>query len=484
MNHSPPKSGPLEMADLPHVTLFKRKTRKSFWQYRRHIPVALRFHFKHKAEFFRTLTGDWSGKLTTEQVAEWTAANDEFNAIAKGEGSRLLAATIIPRANNANAPPLSANAVKINAALAKIPRSGPREIEHDEPLTVADAVKRFTDDPLRAATEKTKDAHAPRLDTLVSLLASDDSDEPKYIASVTRDDMRHAVTMLNRLPREHARGYAELSPAEAIEQGAKKNADKLSAKTIGNYIETWRSFFSWCEEEDLIAANPAKTLKAPAVKRNQARRDAWKSPALTALFSTALHQDALQRVAHPGAFWVPLIALFQGMRLSEIVMLSEPDVKDIDGVWCFLPREREDHTIKNETSAGRTVPIHQTLLDLGIIEHVRSLPAGAMLWPDLMTGKRGKLLNDPADMYGKRDFVALMKAVNITEPGHVFHALRHRFSTACRAARIPDSVRHYLGGWAETEGVASSYGGHEDKAALKADLDRVTYPGVTLPPKG
>jgi integrase len=469
MSDLPTKPGPLEMADLKHTS----KDKRGRWQYRRHIPEKLRYRFGNKVEFIRALPDN-----DTERALRYAAAAEEFDAIISGRAAKEASKGIIPRANNRNAPPLSAQAARINSEIAAIEGQWPEienEPDEDQPLSVAEAIKRFQTDPLRAASEKTKHAHEPRLDTLATLLGKD---EP--IAGITRADFRKAVEMLHALPREYRRFYADLSPAQAIERAKADKQRPLSEKTRAHYIDTWRSFFRWCENERLIEASPAKAMKPPKVKANKDRKEAWKAPALNALFAAPLFHDPVQRVARPGAFWVPIIGLLQGMRQAEIVLLNKSEIVEAHGVWCFDIRERADRSLKNESSA-RLIPIHKDLLELGLLDHWRALPDGP-LWPDLMMGKSGKPLKDPADQYGKA-FLRQVAAAGITSPGHVFHALRHRFASACRAARMPDSSRLYLGGWAQVEGDASRYG-DQDMPALKEELDKVCYPGVALPPLG
>ena len=60
-------------------------------------------------------------------------------------------------------------------------------------------------------------------------------------------------------------------------------------------------------------------------------------------------------------FWVPLIALFSGMRMNEICQLDVSDIRCVDGVDCFVITSRSngggaDKKVKTSTSE-RFVPI-------------------------------------------------------------------------------------------------------------------------------
>lgn len=455
--------------------------------YRRRIPKGDQYRFKGATEFSRALPG----KDDAERSLQYAAAAAEYQAIVSGKIARAASKGVIPRVGNAHAPPLSPEAVKLNRELADIQSKLDAldvhdDAEPDDPYTLAEATKRFVNDPLRNATAETKKAYAPRLETLCAILGPD-----TLAAAITREEYRKAVGTLYKLPREYRRKFTNLTPQQAIDR-ASANEPLFSAKTRSLYLETWGTFFDWCRAEGVAASSPANGVRAPKVEANKARQEAWKTPALNTLFDAPLFRNPVQRVAQPGAFWAPIISLHQGMRCGEIVMLDRSELIDVEGVWCFNIRERPGRSLKTKSSA-RVVPVHRELLRLGLVEHLHSLPTWTSpspewpqgpLFPDLMTNKRGKAYSDPTDKYG-RAFKALatelgLRAAESGQEGHVFHALRHRFTTACRAGRMPDSVRLYLGGWAQKEGVASGYG-DQDMPALRDELERVKYPGVTLP---
>ena len=79
-------------------------------------------------------------------------------------------------------------------------------------------------------------------------------------------------------------------------------------------------------------------------------------------------------------FWVPLISIFSGMRMGEITPLYLDNIKEIRGNhrekrWCFDIVEEPDRPDKKlkTLSSRRIVPIHDTLIDLGLIELIKIL---------------------------------------------------------------------------------------------------------------
>ena len=79
-------------------------------------------------------------------------------------------------------------------------------------------------------------------------------------------------------------------------------------------------------------------------------------------------------------YWTPLIGVFSGLRLGEITSLYLDNIKEIKGSsrkkrWCFdivVEPERTDKHLKTRSSR-RIVPVHDILIELGLIEFLELL---------------------------------------------------------------------------------------------------------------
>ena len=143
----------------------------------------------------------------------------------------------------------------------------------------------------------------------------------------------------------------------------------------------------------------------------------------------------VDKEANPHMLWIPLIALFNGMRQGEICQLFCDDVVSVDGIPCFRIRDfaPRKQSVKNEQSR-RTIPIHPTLLALGFLDFVasRSRLRFERLWEGVSS--------HAVDYYEKQDsythyfekwynqtfrkYVILDAADRKRKP---FHSLRHTF---------------------------------------------------------
>ena len=105
---------------------------------------------------------------------------------------------------------------------------------------------------------------------------------------------------------------------------------------------------------------PLPRVKGPGVSSVEARRrplpvfreatkNALRSPVYTGCKSASRRSAKGQHVIRDGKFWIPLIALYSGMRLGEIVQLLVGDIKS-EARCCvlrYLPRGRREKADQN-----------------------------------------------------------------------------------------------------------------------------------------
>jgi len=103
-------------------------------------------------------------------------------------------------------------------------------------------------------------------------------------------------------------------------------------------------------------------------------------------------------VKQPHRYWIPLVGLFQGMRLNEICQLFLDDIflDPATGVQCiritdnFGRNQKLDEqnlkSVKN-ASSRRTIPIHPELIKLGFMDYIESRRKlkHKRLWENLQT---------------------------------------------------------------------------------------------------
>ncbi|MFZ3084947.1 hypothetical protein [Rhodoferax ferrireducens] len=136
----------------------------------------------------------------------------------------------------------------------------------------------------------------------------------------------------------------------------------------------------------------------------------------------------------PFEYWMPLLALYAGCRISEAAQLHLTDVALIDDVWCIdINRKTADKSLKTPASA-RVVPIHARLIELGFVDYCRRLREKGFrrVFAEL------SYTNTPA-RYAKeaiRRFSAMLEGLGMPRDNtRVFHNFRRNANNGL--ARVP-----------------------------------------------
>jgi integrase len=344
-------------------------------------------------------------------------------------------------------------------------------------VTMAVAVERYLSNPLKQISPATLQAYRPRLAVITEALLPS-----KPIAEVSAADCRRiAKDAIMCLPSNHAKKYPGTSLVEAIRRGSEEGAPTIKLKTQQLYIQTLRSFFQWAETEDFVKVSPARNVPAP--KGRKAERAEFSVAHLQTIFGAPAIIGSRRRPADDPAsddppsgqhrFWIPIIALYSGMRVQEIAMLRTRDVICEREVYAFnlLEEIATGRTLKTRGSI-RKVPIHSMLIRLGLLDYAGGQPKDGYLFPELVAQAR-----DPGDAFSKW-FGRFRKTVGITDHNVVFHSFRHTFVSGCRACGIPLEQYQAIGGWT-AKGVVGSYG-DQSLAALAKALEHLEFEGLDL----
>lgn len=252
----------------------------------------------------------------------------------------------------------------------------------------------------------------------------------KSIESITREDMRLFRETLRRLPpnRTRVKAYKDKSIQELI---ALKVEKTLSVTTVNILVEAVGSMLGWYVREGLLDVNPATHLQIKDTRQDIELRQAFSADELSKIF--AHPKFAQKEFKSPSYYWIPLIALYTGMRLEEISQLHCADIYESSnkGIWIIdinatgLDEEGRPKLLKNK-NARRIVPIHPILIRLGILDYHTDITKKkhVRLFPDLKK-------SEGAVKFGKqpgKQFKSVVAAALGDASGKTFHSLRHTFA--------------------------------------------------------
>ncbi len=343
-----------------------------------------------------------------------------------------------------------------------------------EGITLGEAIIRMQNDPMREQFGDTADAKYVVTFRAMREVIGDD----RKLATITRADCAAVQEVIAGIPVnvKKLKAYDNCATLrDMVALGAERNDKRMSTTTITTYTHSMSSFFNWAIKKGLITTNPATRL-APGRSTGDVSKRPFKVDEMNKIVAGLGEWSDGRKLA--GRWWVPMIAIFSGMRMGEIVSLTVDDVDVRDGVQCFILRKTEDRSLKTPGSE-RVVPVHPELVKLGLLQHVAKIRdgCGSRLFPELP----GDTQEELSDLFQKRFAYWQKKVLGISEKGVSFHSFRHGFRDALREAGVPIDATRALRGWARSGGVEERYGQGTRPSTLAKWLTTVSYDGLVVP---
>ncbi|HEX7857495.1 MAG TPA: site-specific integrase [Sphingobium sp.] len=355
-----------------------------------------------------------------------------------------------------------------DAALLDVPEDGA-----GEERTIEKLLEAYEADKQDGWSGSTKKAVAPVFRVLRDVFPKRD------VSSITREEARGVMALLQSLPANlgKRKELAGLTVPQAVAKGKTLGLTPIQPKTINDaYLLHIASIFNWARKEQWVPSNPFEGLSVHDPVADEDRRDPFTVEQLKVLFSSAPWTAPWEPGGEkPGAYWVPLLCLFHGLRNGEAAGLRVEDVGMEDGEPVIHVREYDGRRLKTKESRG-TLPIHPEVLRLGFLTHVeqRRKAGEILLFPEGVANNRGQV----AAKLGER-FSARVKALGLIGRKLGIHSFRHNFEDRLRAAELP--VRTALALARRTEvGSSRIYGDGVSARQKAAALVKIVYPGLDL----
>ena len=243
-----------------------------------------------------------------------------------------------------------------------------------------------------------------------------------YVSSLDTDILIRYSETLSQLPANARKSKAlrDKSIGEVLEAVKGTPIKPISDATKNRNLGLVSSLLKWCVRRGYMKLNPAEGLGVKESGKASDKREIYTREDLELLLSAPEFKSPDKD--RPERFWIPLIALYSGMRLEEICQLHTKDIREVEGFPCFDVNENApDKSVKS--GAGiRLVPIHPTLIELGFLHYVQNHADAPRLWMTLERKKERYGL-DFGKWYGKQ-----VKAKLFTGRDKLnFHSFRHTF---------------------------------------------------------
>lgn len=227
--------------------------------------------------------------------------------------------------------------------------------------------------------------------------------------------------------------------------------NKLTPQTVNKNLARIDCLMKWAVSQGYIEnLQTSATIRVQCKGKTDQDRQALSADTLKKIFHSDFYTAPKNEYTfdYSYQYWIPLIALYSGMRLTEICQLFCEDIVDLDGsVYFDVNSNGPNKALKNKSSK-RLVPIHPVLIEFGFLDLVRIQRAlnKKVIFSDL---------NPQRDGYGhyasKWYNGRFKKKIGITKRFEDFHAFRHTFTTKARESGYPiEDIQGILGHSNET----------------------------------
>lgn len=180
------------------------------------------------------------------------------------------------------------------------------------------------------------------------------------------------------------RAFVKFTKANALEATTKHAMDfrdellraGKAEKSVIEYLAAVRQFYKWLRLRGDIDKNIFEDV---AVKRKSRKasedRQRWTKANLCRLFnhpSQKAPAKGVERIqSEHEDYWIPMLLLHSGARVSEICQLDTADIKCIDDIWCIDINEKGQDKRLKSASSKRLVPLHSKLIERGFLRYAQ-----------------------------------------------------------------------------------------------------------------
>lgn len=311
-----------------------------------------------------------------------------------------------------------------------------------------------------------------KLRQFVQIVTEHNKNKSPSISKLSPQIIRHYRDVLLKIPK-HRNGIAKtVTHVEMTKMGL----PPISPKTAKDTCNVVGEFLNYCEIEQYPISPGLKSLLSTVKKpksKDTRKRLPFSDDQLKLLFES--NEYVQGKFKKPSEFWTPLIALFTGARMGEILQLHISDIQETEGGWVFDLNEEDDK--QNKTHKRRIVPIHSKLIDLDFLEFVilrKQLKKDARLFPEEPRTAEGKF-----DNYSKR-FRTYRNRVGITKDDDQmvdFHSFRHTIRTRLVDASVSETlIDDIIGHSSGSASIGKRVYTHSDLIPQKKEaIEKLTY---------
>lgn len=296
------------------------------------------------------------------------------------------------------------------------------------------------------------------------------------------------IDVLTKIP-AHIKRHKDLLDKEGnmkpidfiINYTEKKGLDKLSNNTRKGKLTYVSEFIQWCIDNDYLDDKVIKPFSVnKKIKKDSKKRFPFSEEDLKKLFNNPIYYKGLYHYKYNFRHWIPLIALYSGMRVNEICQLRIRDVKldkETNIYYMHLREGSERQSVKSDSS-HRKVPIHKTLIKLGFINFYKLQKSKRNINEQLFEKLSYHKSNNNHSSKIVKWFsnytveIGLRKNKKVEK---VFHSFRHTFINFEKQNRLDREIIEEIVGHASNRTVHNDYQQGFSIQAKKREIDKIEF---------
>lgn len=222
----------------------------------------------------------------------------------------------------------------------------------------------------------------------------------------------------------------------------KRHPQTMKPATVNHKLGHIGTVFNYAVKHGYLSRNPLVDLVLPLEKVPSKQRDSYSIDQLQRLIDTMADLTESGKTVRHQLFWVTMSCLYSGARLNEIAQLSLVDLMMVDDIPCFnITTDGEiAKSLKNRSSC-RIIPIHPTLIDLGLMRYYEqrvastsrySSPTRTRLWHNASSDRDGNVGRTVSRWFNDRLRPKFLTETELADhkakqKSYCFHSLRHTF---------------------------------------------------------
>lgn len=248
---------------------------------------------------------------------------------------------------------------------------------------------------------------------------------------------------------------------------------KTSSKTAYDRFTWVKTLLKYAYRDlEVISRHPWEGIALFKETTNQRRP--WSEAELQTLFGQPLFQKHEipkdWRCGQDAAYWIPLLGLYTGARLSELAQLRTVDISSADEIPLISITNLGTNQQLKTSASKRTIPIHSELIRLGFFRYATNISkdANGSLWPEL-SQRRNKPGGYFSNWFGEyRESIGLKGYPD-------FHCFRHTVRSRMAESDIPEGIIDLILGHEVKGSTGAKVYTHRTLKALQNAIEVLKY---------